>query len=240
MMKKITINLSFYNQNEILKKQVECWNSWSKEIRDQFSFCIVDDCSKTSALEVLSDSSIYSVTNLMDIDLSIYRVKEDLYCNIAGVRNLSARECKTDWMVILDMDTFISEELAISMLKLVTERKGKCFKFNRRTLDNPDHPKNGQPHPAVCLIRVDDYWNVGGCEEDLVGHYGWTDPSFWYRSIGKLHVCTYTDLYLDYVPEGESDINRDNSHNHKLFESKKITGNWSTDFVRFDWEKIYG
>ena len=110
-MKKITINLSFYNQNEVLKKQVESWKSWSKEVRDQFSFCIVDDCSKKSAIDILSD-------DLTDLDLSIYRVTEDLYCNIAGVRNLSAQECKTDWMVILDMDTFVSEELASSMLIL--------------------------------------------------------------------------------------------------------------------------
>lgn len=233
-MKRITVNLSFYNQNDVLIKQVEEWKSWSKEIRDQFSFCIVDDCSKTSALDVLSE------TSLDDIDISIYRVKEDLYCNIAGVRNLAAQQCKTDWMIILDMDTFISEELAESILNLPKSRDGVCFKFNRRVPNNPNHPKNGQPHPAVCLLRVEDYWNVGGCEEDLVGHYGWTDPSFWWRSIGKLHVYTYTDLYLDYVPEGEADIDRDNSHNQKLYEERKITNNWSTDFVRFDWEKIYG
>ena len=234
-MKKITINLSFYNQNEVLIKQVESWKSWSKEIRDQFSFCIVDDCSKKSAMDVLSEDDGVDLT---DLDLSIYRVKEDLYCNIAGVRNLSAQECKTEWMVILDMDTFVSEELASSMLRLATPiRKGEAYKFNRRVAD-PRHPKNGQPHPAVCLLSVEDYWNVGGCEEDLVGHYGWTDPSFWYRSVGKLHVVTFSDLYLDYCPEGEADIDRDNSHNYKLHEEKKQTGNWSTDFVRFDWEKL--
>ena len=234
-MKKITINLSFYNQNEVLIKQVESWKSWAKEIRDQFSFCIVDDCSKKSAMDVLSEDDGVDLT---DLDLSIYRVKEDLYCNIAGVRNLSAQECKTEWMVILDMDTFVSEELASSMLRLATPiRKGEAYKFNRRVAD-PRHPKNGQPHPAVCLLSVEDYWNVGGCEEDLVGHYGWTDPSFWYRSVGKLHVVTFSDLYLDYCPEGEADIDRDNSHNYKLHEVKKQTGNWSTDFVRFDWEKL--
>ena len=230
-MKKITINLSFYNQNEVLIKQVESWKSWSKEVREQFSFCIVDDCSKKSATDVLDG------VDLTDLNLSIYRVKEDLYCNIAGVRNLSAQECKTDWMVILDMDTFVSEELASSMLMLATEKEGEAFKFNRRVVD-PRHPKNGQPHPAVCLLRVEDYWNVGGCEEDLVGHYGWTDPSFWFRSTGKLHVITYTDLYLDYYPEGEADIDRDNSHNYRLHEEKKATGNWSTNFVRFNWEKL--
>ena len=229
---KLTINLSFYNQNKVLVDQVESWKSWTKDIRDQFSFCIADDCSKVSAMEALKN------VDMSDIDLSVYRVNEDLYCNIAGVRNLSAQECKTEWMVILDMDTFVSEELATSMLKLASRRTGEAYKFNRRVAD-PKHPKNGQPHPAVCLLRVEDYWNVGGCEEDLVGHYGWTDPSFWYRSVGKLHVVTFSDLYMDYCPEGEADIDRDNSHNYKLHEEKKRTGDWSTDFVRFEWKKVY-
>ena len=227
---KITINLSFYNQNDVLLRHIEGWKSWSKEVRDQFSFCIIDDGSKTSAYDTLKD------TDTSELNLSLYRVEEDLYCNIAGVRNLAAQECKTDWMVILDMDTFVSEELATGMLKLATSRTGDAYKFNRRVSD-PRHPKNGQPHPAVCLLRVEDYWNVGGCEEDLVGHYGFTDPSFWFRSIGKIHITTYTDLYLDYWPDGESDIDRDRSHNHRLYQEKKRTGEWSTDFVRFNWTK---
>ena len=50
-MKKITINLSFYNQNDVLIEQIKCWKSWKKEIRDQFSFCIIDDCSKLKQLK---------------------------------------------------------------------------------------------------------------------------------------------------------------------------------------------
>ena len=236
-MKKITINLSFYNQNEVLIRQVNEWKSWRKQIKDQFSFCIVDDCSKKSALDVLTEDH---GVNLDDIDLSIYRVEEDLVCNIAGVRNLSAQECKTEWMVILDMDTLISEELASSMIQLCKSPKGSCFKFNRRVLSNPYHPKNNQPHPAVCLLQLEDYWDVGGCEEDLVGHYGQTDPIFWYRASDILTVHFRSDMYLDYIPEGEAMINRDTSHNQRLFEQKRKTHNWSTDFVRFKWEKVYG
>jgi len=236
MMKKITINLSFYNQNEVLIKQVNEWKSWRKEIRDQFSFCIVDDCSKKLATDILYEDD---GVDLSDLDLSIYRVKEDLYCNIAGVRNLSAQECNTDWMVILDMDTFIDESLAESMLELTDTPPGKCFKFNRRVPGNPRHPKNGQQHPAICLLRKEDYWNVGGCEEDLVGHYGSTDGSFWFRAQGKLSVIEKYNLFLNYVPEGESDIQRDNTHNHKLWLHKTKTGDWSNTYIRFDWEKIY-
>jgi len=233
-MSLITVNLSFYNQNDVLVKHVLGWKSWSKELKEKFSFCIIDDCSKTKAVDVLSE------IDLSDLNLSIYRVQEDLVCNIAGVRNLSAQECKTQWMVILDMDTLISEKLASSMIQLCRAPKGSCFKFNRRVPSNPYHPKNEQPHPAVCLLQLEDYWDVGGCEEDLVGHYGQTDPIFWYRASDVLTVHFRSDMYLDYIPEGEAVINRDTSHNQKLFEEKRRTHNWSTDFVRFKWEKMHG
>ena len=100
-MKKITINLSFYNQSDILIEQVNSWKAWRKEVRDQYSFCIIDDGSKVPATEVLKDE------DLSELDLSILRVKEDLKWNIAGVRNLSAQECATEWMMILDMDCFV-------------------------------------------------------------------------------------------------------------------------------------
>ena len=92
-MDKITINLSFYNQDNILRKHVLRWNSWPKDILKYYSFCIVDDFSKNNALDVLKG------IDLSKIDLSIYRVKQDLFCNIAGVRNLSAKICKTKWIM---------------------------------------------------------------------------------------------------------------------------------------------
>ena len=233
-MSMITINLSFYYQDDVLSYHILGWKSWPEVLKQKFSFCIIDDCSKTKATDVLSD------IDLSDLNISIYRVKKDLVCNIAGVRNLSAKECKTEWMVILDMDTIISEELAVSMLDLTSSESGNCFKFNRRVPGNPSHEKNGQPHPAVCLLRLEDYWNVGGCEEDLVGHYGQTDPIFWYRAQGKLNAYFMSSMFLDYIPEGEATINRDTSHNFEVFAHKRKTNTWSTDFVRFDWEKIYG
>ena len=232
-MRKITINLSYYNQEDVLRKHVKGWLSWSENIANNYSFCIIDDCSKNKATEVLHNIDIAK------IDLSIYRVKKDLFCNIAGVRNLSAQVCKTDWMMILDMDTLISEKLARSIIPLTNSPSGNCFKFNRKVSRNPFHGKNGKHHPAVCLLRKVDYWNVGGCEEDLVGHYGQTDPIFWYRAKDKLNVIYQKDMYLNYEPRGEANIKRDKKHNYELFEKKKLTNKWSTDFVRFDWEKIF-
>tara|TARA_R110000822_G_scaffold12213_8_gene44406 strand:- start:11861 stop:12289 length:429 start_codon:yes stop_codon:yes gene_type:complete len=141
-------------------------------------------------------------------------------------------------MVILDMDTSISEDLAKQMLNLVNIGEGNCFKFNRRVPSDSSHEKNNQTHPAVCLLRKSDYWNVGGCEEDLVGHYGQTDPIFWYRAKGKLEVHEQRELFLDYIPDGEADINRDTAHNFRLFQEKRLNNSWSATFLRFGWTRL--
>ena len=112
------------------------------------------------------------------------------------------------------------------------------YTSNEVLKENKNHKKNNKPHPAICLIRKKDYWKIGGCDEDFVGNYGYTDPSFWYRSQGIVEIKILPDLYLHYYPDGESDINRDNSHNRKLFKQKKKSNNWSNDIIRFKWYKI--
>ena len=236
MEKLITVNLSYYNQpKNILMEHINNWKSFPKEIKDLFRFFIIDDASKISIEELLKTE------NLEDIDIHLYRVKQDLYCNIAGVRNLGAKECKTPWIIILDMDTLIDKNMAASLIELAKNNidKNNAFKFNRIVKNNPNHIKHLQIHPAICLIRKNDYWNIGGCEEDLVGHYGHTDPIFWYRAQGKININIMKNIYIIYIPEGEADIIRDTEHNRKLFEYKKKTNNWSTDFIRFEWEKIF-
>lgn len=236
MNKLITINLSYYNQSKsILLKHIDYWKSYPNNIKELFTFFIIDDCSKIPAEELLKESDLSS------IDIHLYRVEVDLVCNIAGVRNLGAKECKTPWYVILDMDTIISVEMAQQLIHLANEnnRKNNAFNFNRKVINDPKHIKNNVPHPAVCLIRIKDYWNIGGCEEDLVGSYGKTDGSFWYRAMNKVELITKNNIYLEYYPEGEADIKRDTTRNKNIFSQKKKNNSWSTDFVRFPWKKIF-
>lgn len=234
MTTNITVNLSYFNQESVLIDHINLWKDYSKRTKKEISFCIVDDCSKFPADKVLSH------INLSDLDIHIYRVTDDLYCNIAGVRNLAATVCNTEWMLMLDMDTMVSEKTLRAMLLYAsTSSFGCCLKFNRRVPSDKKHVKNNQIHPAVCLLRKDDYWDVGGCEEDLVGYYGYTDPSFWYRAKEKLSIEERYDLYLDYIPNGEANIIRNTSRNSSIFKYKKKTDTWSNDYLRFNWIKVY-
>jgi len=235
---KLTISLSYYNQTSILPKHTDIWNKYPPEILKEINFFIMDDCSKIPAEEILKNS------DLSKLNINIYRVEKDLYCNIAGVRNLSAKECKTEWLMITDMDTLVDNIMIEKIMELINlDQKSKAYRFNRKVLDNDRHPKNGKLHPAVCLIRKSDYWKIGGCEEDLVGSYGMTDPSFWYKAkwdkIDRIvELVNKNDIFLQYLPDGESDINRDVTKNRLLFEKRKRDGKWSKDYVRFPWKKI--
>ena len=67
------------------------------------------------------------------LDIHMYRVKEDLYCNIAGVRNLGAKECKTPYMMIIDMDTVVTPVMSTELVKLAKSRNESyptCFFFH--------------------------------------------------------------------------------------------------------------
>jgi len=176
--------------------------------------------------------------DLSDIDLSIYRVEDDIFCNMSGVKNLSAKVCQTEWMLELDMDTMISAESAVKMLKKAEDSgKGAAFRFNRRVEDSR-HEKHNICHPFVCLIRKEDFWRAGGCDEDFAGSYGFTDAGFWHKSKDLIRVEECRDIYLDYLPEGNSDIVRDTKRNYKLLKTKKNSGDWSTDYIRFKWKKV--
>ena len=230
MGKNMTLVLSYFDQAEVLEQHLAQWESYSPNIRASVNFMIVDDCSQLPAKDVLNNFGP------LDISIKVYRVLDDLYCNIAGGRNLGASECSTEWMLILDMDTMVPELLIKKMLRLTQKnRPATAYRFNRTVPDNPGHEKNGVPHPAVCLIRQKDYWAIGGCEVDLVGNYGYTDPCFWLRAKGKIRSIIKRNMYLIYNPAGESSIKRDKRINRKKFYSYKARGGWSNRYLNFNW-----
>ena len=88
-------------------------------------------------------------------------------------------------------------------------------------------------------MRIEDYWKVGGCEEDLVGNYGMTDPTFFWKAKGKIVVMEMRNIFMIHYFDGEADINRDVTKNRLLFERRKRDGKWSKDYVRFPWKKVF-
>lgn len=231
MGKKITLFYNYYNQENMLIKQVNLWKSYPNEILNQINILIVDDGSNFSAKNILNN------IDTAELPLSLYRINEDKYCNIGGTRNLACKVCETEWIVIIDMDIIITLE-TLSKMFLLPLNSENIYKFNRI---RPN--KTFKIHPAVCLISKNTYWHIGGCDEDFVGNYGQTDVHFFHRAMDKnVKVYIVEDIFLIEDDDGSTvEINRSKEKllpNIKLLENKKLNNNWSEDFIRFTWEKV--
>ena len=242
-MKKITYLLSYYNQADCLKYTLGVWRDYPQEVKDLIHFQIIDDHSKELPAKPVIDEE-----DTEGLSLSLYRVEDDLVCNISGCRNLGARLAETEYIMILDMDTIIHGNIAKELLKLIEKDKrlkSKSYSCAHRF-----------EHPAVCMMKTEDYWKIGGCEEVLVGHYGYTDHLFWLRNEEgrivdiKKHVLLGGESPLELNEDGVAPIIRDPHHNHMLIrkhaqETEAERGEedfprykWSNDYVRFGWTKL--
>lgn len=223
----LTFIVTYYNQGTMLTRLIDGWEAWPDELKAQVKFLIVDDGSEVRAIDHAHPKTI---------DLAIYRVLEDKYCNIGGARNLGTKMAETEWILHTDMDHVTPAEAAAAMLGLVGENGRKIYKFIRQ-----DRRTGATKiHPGTMLLTRSMYWEVGGCDEDFVGNYGQTDIHFFYRADQIVETEFREDIMLEFEEEGEAPvIDRSKLEpNAKLLEKKKALGNWSDDFLRFEWERV--
>ena len=235
MTKPLSFITTYYNQYNMLAKQISLWQNYSDDVKEQTKFVLIDDGSLKRACRVehlIEDTAI---------DISVYRIHEDIYCNIPGAVNLGATVCGTDWMFKHDIDHLVPEESIVKMLELtkiknVQDKVYKFYRHNGTEISNPNKIAPGQ-----FMIQVKDFWKIGGWDEDFCGHYGQNDPAFFWRSKGIIETEERYDINMIIDSDGETpSIDRkDREHNINLFEEKKRTGNWSDEFLRFDWERVY-
>jgi hypothetical protein len=223
----LTFIVTYYNQGAMLSRLIEGWEAWPDEVKAKVKFLIVDDGSKVAAIDHAQPKTI---------DLAIYRVMEDKYCNIGGARNLGTKMAETEWILHTDMDHVTPPKAAAAMLELVELDQRRIYKFirsDRRT-------GKTKIHPGTMLLTRSMYWKVGGCDEDFVGNYGQTDIHFFYRADQIVETEFREDIMLEFEEEGEAPvIDRSKLEpNALLLEEKKAKASWSDDFLRFEWEKV--
>jgi predicted glycosyltransferase involved in capsule biosynthesis len=99
-MNNITIIQTYYNDEYFLKKAIEQWNSYTVPV----SIILIDDASrKFPAFDVMKQSTF-------NTNVSLYVIDEDIGFNSHGCRNLGAAVAKTEWMIFLDIDHFVTVE----------------------------------------------------------------------------------------------------------------------------------
>eukprot|EP00536_Pseudo-nitzschia_multiseries_P006095 jgi/Psemu1/14427/gm1.14427_g len=203
--------------------------------------------------------------------LRVVRINHRIDWNDEGCHNLAFYLSKTRKGLILDLRMLVPVETMRDALAWETttrvvvdnnndadtneRRQSTAHKFNRR------RPNGELEHQQICgLVDIDEYWNIGGMDEDFAGSYGYgTSPHFWYKweqsgrevetHDGALLLEQETDacdpywLYsLEKVKEcretrsNTEGMSKEGKLNRQLWKQKKSDKiPWSNAYLRFNW-----
>jgi len=155
-----------YNiSDEILSLHLKEWHSLPEEIRNKINLIIVDDCSPNP----------FPINIYTGFKTKIARVNTDIKWHAEGAFNLGFLLADDDWCVLLQSDHVMPTEEIIKMVNLKKER-GNLYVFQRMRPDGTSRNKNVA---SMTIIHRDDYWLVGGYDEDFCENHGGSDWLTW-------------------------------------------------------------
>ncbi len=188
----ITMVVPYYRQPKMLEKQLDTWASYPAEVRDAFSFVIVDDASPEPALAVV-DKLIAEQHAIRDTiiwpNLRLYRIDKDVPWNRGMARNLGTKEATTPWVLHVDTDHVLPPDSAAQVVAMIHHfHRDKWYRFRRFRVGAADetrkkdkvnpHATFAEIHPHIdsYLCTPKAYWKAGGYNEDFSGVLGGGSP----------------------------------------------------------------
>jgi predicted glycosyltransferase involved in capsule biosynthesis len=219
----------YYNDQKLLNKHIEYWNSYSKIIRKNIHIILVDDASKIRP----------DLSNLTkDINLTLLRINENIEWNQPGAKNLGFKFVINSWVLTLDIDHYVSESLLKEILEF-EKKKGHVYYLGEKTFSGIIR----HPHPNSFIIHSSLFKKLGGYDEDFCGNYGYDDAQFNLEIKYSSSVEVLENLFLITIDKiRESELKRDTKKNKKLFKKKKkllLRNKYiKKRGLRFDWEII--
>jgi len=238
----LTIVHPFYNEKDRFDRQFKIWKEYSDEIKRAVTFSIVDDFSMPPVHDWLPPS----IKKRLDINLVVHRVMDDLKWNTPGALNLGVHTAPTDWVLIMDSDCIMHEEMLRKLLFELSPNEENAYYFMRKRItDDPIKAAVIRPLSCAILINKSLFESVGGFDEDFTGSrsggYGAFDWDFGNRVFAHRR-CVVDIIITEYLGEGVQDrdgINYDLIKiNKQLLRAKQRgTKPRNTNRLNFNWEK---
>jgi hypothetical protein len=164
--KHVTLVLPYYDNPKFLKQQMAWWGTYPHHIKEHVSVILVDDGSPEPA-----------VVNDPPVSMRLFRIEQDVRWNWLAARNIGAKHAE-GWCVFTDMDHVLSAACLDSLIYGQHDAR-MIYGFSRIESTG----ETVAPHPNSWFMTRSMFWNVGGYDETLSGHYG-TDGS-WRRRLAK-------------------------------------------------------
>lgn len=231
-MTELSIVYSIWNPMPgTLEEHMNMWRSCPADLRKRFEVIYIDDC---------SDEPI-SFKPDFEMNLTVARITDNIYWNICGAKNLGCHLAKAPWLLTTDQDHLPFDHTDIERAIEIRQHGTNTAYFMKRL--RPDGSDRGKDHPNSFIINKEDFWELGGYDEDFSGNRGFSDHmihqqmrkhSFVIRTMSSIRLKEYPEFTC------KDPRNRNFAHNMGLV-NKKMTelrnGTYKNGpILRFNWE----
>ena len=235
---ELTVAYLYYRDAAYAEQHVAAWNAFDAALLRRIVFVVVDDGSPAG------DSAEAAISRLAPLGrVVVVRIFEDAAWNVGGARNLAFHVAPTEVVLVVDADQMLSAALLSWVLDHAPAEGCDVLRGFPRVLS--DGRAFRRVHPGVICASRSTYWTTGGCDEDFVGAYGYTDAHL-NRRVETAAGCALVaaDAAPPLVQIGDVEkthyFSRDTSRNKALLDAKTAEGGvWSGDYLRFSWATAY-
>jgi len=235
-MSKVEMVYLYYDNPQMLRLQIDYWNSYIGVLSRPPGVILIDDGSPhTQAVDIVKAIPC-------KIPIRVFRITQDIPWNFTGARNLGCFHARY-WIYMSDIDTILTEGDAKKLFEEIPLDKNCHYK--PKTVWFPDQPF-GYPGNVNFLYHKKAYLNIGGYDEDYAGNYGRGDTDFM-NQLEKISRKVVRDDVLVRVvsPITVSDActmgkERDKAKNIELYRKKEAAGfPKPVNPLRFSWKRVF-
>ena len=229
MIAPLNICMSVYGQPEMLRLNLETIAAYPDDVLDNLNVLIADDCGEPPVTPDFCKE-------FPGLSLHVWRYLEDIPWHQMAGRNLVMHHADPHWCLMIDPDMVFSAAMIRKVMGVILRAKRRhVIRYGLRHLSDPDRPID-MTSPNSYLIHREDFFAVGGYDEDYAGHKGWSDVQMLDVLRDHFTLEQRKDIFADFYSTAQvSDaavhgLDRKTAHNKKIrlakAEQAQKAGGW--------------